>query len=68
MPWRTIVDWLYYLYSAWIYYCTGRIKKKKYPPVPIAEFAHHVNELKANKNLEFQKEYDVSVKQKTFYK
>jgi hypothetical protein len=31
-----------------------------HPPVPVAEFAHYVNEMKANENYEFQKEYDVS--------
>ncbi|CAB4034452.1 receptor-type tyrosine- phosphatase delta-like, partial, partial [Paramuricea clavata] len=33
-------------------------EKKEYPPVPVAEFAHYVNELKANDNCEFQKQYD----------
>jgi hypothetical protein len=31
-----------------------------HPPVPVAEFEHYVNEMKANENYEFQKEYDVS--------
>jgi hypothetical protein len=31
-----------------------------HPAVPVAEFAHYVNEMKANENYEFQKEYEVS--------
>ncbi|CAB3997379.1 receptor-type tyrosine- phosphatase epsilon-like isoform X2 [Paramuricea clavata] len=31
---------------------------KAHPPVPVAEFAHYVNELKANEKHEFQKQYD----------
>ncbi|XP_028417344.1 receptor-type tyrosine-protein phosphatase F-like [Dendronephthya gigantea] len=37
---------------------TGAIDEKTHSPVLIADFAHHVNELKANENYEFQKEYD----------
>ena len=39
----------------------GDAEGKKYPPVPVEEFAHYVNEMKANKSYEFEKEYEVSV-------
>ena len=39
----------------------GDAEGKKYPPVPVEEFAHYVNEMKADKNYEFEKEYKVSV-------
>ena len=46
-----------------IYNCVlkGDTDGKKHPPVPVEEFAHYVNEMKANNNYEFQKEYDVSL-------
>ncbi|CAB4029490.1 receptor-type tyrosine- phosphatase S, partial [Paramuricea clavata] len=34
------------------------VEENVHPPVPIAEFEHYVNEMKANENYEFQKEYD----------
>ncbi|CAB4001321.1 receptor-type tyrosine- phosphatase S-like isoform X11 [Paramuricea clavata] len=34
------------------------VEENVHPPVPVAEFAHYVNEMKANDNYEFQKEYD----------
>lgn len=52
--------------SEWKFDCIGEVEEKKRSPVPIAEFVNHVNELKGSENYEFQKEYDVSVKQKTF--
>ena len=48
-----------------IYNCKKLLKgdadPKKYPPVSVEEFAHYVNEMKANNNYEFEKEYEVSV-------
>ena len=36
------------------------VEEKAHPPVPIAEYAYYVNELKANDKEEFEKEYNVS--------
>ena len=38
----------------------GFVEENKHPPVPVAEFAHYVNELKENDNYAFQSQYDVS--------
>ena len=40
---------------------------KKYPPVPVEEFAHYVNQMKANNKHEFEKEYEVSVEIRNVY-
>ncbi|XP_028402584.1 receptor-type tyrosine-protein phosphatase F-like isoform X2 [Dendronephthya gigantea] len=37
---------------------SGNVDRKGHQPVPIAEFAHYVNELRENENHEFQKEYN----------
>ncbi|CAB4035390.1 receptor-type tyrosine- phosphatase S [Paramuricea clavata] len=39
-------------------YLNENVEENVHPPVPIAEFEHYVNEMKANENYEFQKEYD----------
>ena len=39
----------------------GDADGKKYPPVPVEEFAHYVKEMKAKDNYEFEKEYEVSL-------
>ena len=38
-----------------------KVNQEKHSPIPVAEFAHYVSELKANDNYEFQSEYDVSI-------
>lgn len=45
-------------------YISDNVEEKAHAPVPIAEYAHYVNELKANDNEELQKEYDVSNRNK----
>ena len=40
----------------------GNADGKKYPPVPVEEFAHYVKEMKAKDNYEFEKEYEVSIR------
>ncbi len=42
-------------------FISGHVDETKHPLVPVAEFAHYVNEMKANENYEFQSEYDVSI-------
>ena len=45
----------------------GNADGKKYPPVPVEEFAHYVNEMKAKNNYKFEKEYEVSVEIRNVY-
>jgi hypothetical protein len=39
---------------------SGFVEETEHPAVPVAEFAHYVNEMKARENYAFQGEYDVS--------
>jgi hypothetical protein len=40
---------------------SGFVEETEHPAVPVAEFAHYVNEMKARENYAFQGEYDVSL-------